>query len=88
MTAIRPSARFDKAFEALGHETQKAVTRALVRLVQDPSHPGLNLEPLRGAAGYLSIRANRSFRIIVMRVEEGIFDVVDVGPHDIYRRYP
>jgi mRNA-degrading endonuclease RelE of RelBE toxin-antitoxin system len=87
MTSVRPTTRFENAFKGLSHEVQKAVMKALLKLIDNPSHPGLNLESLRGAPGYYSIRANRGFRIILLQADPTTFDLIDVGPHDIYRRY-
>jgi len=54
-----------------------------------PEVPGLNFEKLGGFANLYSIRLSRSHRAILRKVadEQGVlFEVVKIGPHDIYRR--
>jgi hypothetical protein len=54
----------------------------------NPRHPSLNFERLAGHENLHSIRISRGHRAILRRVEAAAetYDLLDVGPHDIYRR--
>jgi plasmid maintenance system killer protein len=57
-------------------------------LLEDPARPSLNLEKLRGTE-YWSIRVNLGYRILLRAesdLEGDAFRLMDIGPHDVYRR--
>lgn len=89
MARLLTSKRFDDAFCKLAPNVRKQVAAALDKFVQNPARPGLHFEPIVGRPGCYSIRASRSYRILLLRDhdEEGqIFTAANVGPHDIYRK--
>lgn len=68
---------------------RKSATQALVKFVENPRHPGLNLERLMGWEDTYSIRVNRQYRILLVRESDEageLFAAVDIGTHQIYRR--
>jgi mRNA-degrading endonuclease RelE of RelBE toxin-antitoxin system len=88
MPRVRWSRTFEKSFRKLPAQIQDGAFRAVRNLLEDPSRPSLNLEKLRGT-DYWSIRVNLGYRILLQREsdpEGDAFRLVDVGPHDIYRR--
>ena len=89
MARVRWSRTFEKSFRKLPAQIQDSAFRAVSNLIEDPSRPSLHLEKLRGT-DYWSIRANLGYRILLQLesdLDEGdVFRLVDVGPHDIYRR--
>ena len=89
MVRILWSRAFEKSFRTLAPAAQNSAFRAVEKLIQNPRHPSLNLEKLRGTADFWSIRVNQGFRILLSsgRDEDGDFyRLEDVGSHDIYRR--
>jgi mRNA-degrading endonuclease RelE of RelBE toxin-antitoxin system len=88
MPRLRWSRTFEKSFRKLSAPIQDAAFRVVRNLLEDPSRPSLNLEKLRGT-DYWSIRVNLSYRILLRSEtdpEGDLFQLMDVGPHDVYRR--
>jgi len=88
MARVRWSRTFEKSFRKLPAQIQDGSFRAVRNLLEDPARPSLNLERLRGT-DYWSIRVNLGYRILLQREsgpEGDVFRLIDVGPHDIYRR--
>ena len=86
---IRLTERYRRSLGRVPDRIRKAAARALVRLVEDARHTGLNLERLTGWDDTYSIRINRQYRILLLREVDEIgefFAVVDIGTHEIYRR--
>lgn len=89
MPRIRVTRKFLKSRQKLSGSLQKATDRAIKKFISTPDLPGLNFEAIRGHPGYYSIRVSRGHRIFLRedRDEDGpVFTVVDVQPHDGYRR--
>lgn len=82
------SKRAEKALSGLSAEDRRRAAKA-IRLFQDnPRHPSLNFEKLAGYGDLYSIRIKQGHRAILRRVPgtDDEYDLLDVGPHDIYRR--
>jgi plasmid maintenance system killer protein len=87
---VKASRRFERAFAKWGAGAsvrREQAIRAIKQFVADPDHPSLNFERLAGS-DLFSIRVNRGDRIILRRLDGDSFELVDLGSHDIYRRYP
>jgi plasmid maintenance system killer protein len=89
-----PRVRIDPSFERRLDDyasMRDRIVSALQRFMIGPARRGANFEPLEGTDGrYWSLRVNRNFRIILRRerdAEGEIYAAIDLGPHDIYRRY-
>jgi hypothetical protein len=91
MPRLRVDPRFASRFHKLDARVQHRVKKALQRFIEAPARKGANLESITGSPGpYYTLRATANFRIVLRREEDGkgeVFTVVDVGPHDIYRKY-
>lgn len=86
---LRGSASFEKAFKSLGPEIKKGVKRTLEKFQAAPALAGLNFEPLAGMADFYSIRVNAGYRILLRKdrdAEGDVYTLVNVGPHNIYRK--
>jgi hypothetical protein len=46
----------------------------------------MRFERLAGWDAMFSIRVTRGYRILLMRETDGVFAVVDIGSHEVYRR--
>jgi plasmid maintenance system killer protein len=90
MARLRIDPSFERHLDDYPSLRSRAVS-ALQRFVAAPARRGANFEPLEGSDGrYWSLRVNRNFRIILRRerdAEGDIYAAIDLGPHDIYRRY-
>ncbi len=77
-----------KALKAMGNNRRIAVQDALKRFMDDPFHPGLNFEKLRGYTDLYSLRASRNDRIIIRKETDDdgeLYVVMDAGSHAVYR---
>jgi hypothetical protein len=85
-TRLQLTPAFEKAFVRLPKALQARVTATLERFIDNPRHPGLHFEKLRGGGDLHSIRTTRGYRILMRRESDSageLFALVDVGPHDI-----
>jgi mRNA-degrading endonuclease RelE of RelBE toxin-antitoxin system len=81
------SARFKRKLRKVDPQIRAAALKALSRLGENRSHPGLNLERIRDEIW--SIRVTRNFRIFLRRMidEDGEFFLASrLENHDIYKR--
>lgn len=67
-----------KAFDTLA--------KSLRLLQEDPQHPGLHFEKLKNSHIY-SVRIDRGNRIFFLWAHVNTVLLIDLGPHDKYRRY-
>jgi plasmid maintenance system killer protein len=92
MPRLRIDPAFEERLDRLDAAIRKRAITALERFMIAPARTGANFERIEGTNGrYWSLRVTRNFRIILRleRDDSGdVFAAVDVGPHDIYRRYP
>ena len=88
MPTLFHTPRFLKALEVIRRDEAlgRRVRTALERFEADIHHPGLNFEKLRGS-DFHSLRVTRGVRVILSQDGPDAFVLVDVGGHDIYRRY-
>lgn len=82
---LTPSLRFTRAYKALPHEAKEQVQKALRLFMENPRHPGLHFEKLKGS-DYRTIRPDRGKYRIVLRGEGTMFELVDVDRHEIVDR--
>lgn len=64
----------------------EALIKAQQLFVQDPKHPGLNLEKLKGSETW-TIRIDKGNRIFFLWVDKTTTLFIDIGEHDKYRKY-
>ena len=89
MPKIRPGPGFEKAFVRLAGRDlprRRRILNALTQFEADPRRVGLNFERLKGT-DFFSIRVTQGDRVILRQIDADTFELVDVGSHDIYRRY-
>jgi mRNA-degrading endonuclease RelE of RelBE toxin-antitoxin system len=79
--------RFNKSLRSLPPHRAEAAVKALKKFMESPLRPGLNFEKLKQLPeDYWSIRSGKGDRVILKRIAEHRYEVVDVGPHDVYDR--
>jgi hypothetical protein len=96
MPTVQPTRGYEKSVKKLKDpRRQLAAMAAVERFIAAPDHPSLNFERVTGTEDCWSIRATSGDRVILRRRivsspdgnESEIFDLLEVGSHDIYRRY-
>ena len=81
------SSQYRKSFSRLPNETQQRVVRRLAIFQKDPFNPQLKTHKLSGRIrGYWSFSVDYSNRIMFEFVGEESVGLIDIGPHEIYRR--
>jgi plasmid maintenance system killer protein len=60
--------------------------KAMSLFSENPIHPNLNLEKLRGSKNW-SIRLDEGNRILFEWLDKDTVFFIDLGPHDMYRNY-
>lgn len=65
---------------------KQSVASTLRTFRQNPKHPGLNLEKLQGL-GTWTIRIDKGSRIFFNWTNNSTALLIDIGPHDKYRRH-
>ena len=81
------TARFEKAFKALGKPVQRKVLRTLRLLDENPRHPSLHVKPVQGTRGIWEARVDLQYRMTFERERETII-MRNVDNHDEYLRKP
>lgn len=90
MARILIGPRFEKTLRGRDEAYVAALEQTLERFVENERHPSLHFEKLIGSRDVFTIRINRGDRIFLRRRADttgAIYDVMDVGSHDLYRRY-
>ncbi|OGK09324.1 hypothetical protein A2767_03775 [Candidatus Roizmanbacteria bacterium RIFCSPHIGHO2_01_FULL_35_10] len=75
-----------KKFVKKNRERFETYGKTVKLFIQNPYHPGLNLEKLEKSL-YWSIRLNESDRIFFIWTSSISVLFVDIGEHDKYKKY-
>ena len=87
MPRVQPTAKFDKALRALGHQQRARAAKSIEQFLTNPRHRSLNFEKI-GGTEFWTIRVDRNFRIVLKLIEDELYALIDCGDHDyIYRTY-
>lgn len=89
MITISRSKRFNTEYKKfVKHNNQRAesIIKAIDRFVNNPEHPGLNIEKLK-ASSIWTIRISEGNRIFFLWINKKTILLVDVGKHDKYKNY-
>jgi hypothetical protein len=84
---IAPTADFIKALSKLPPDRQEKARKSLVLFQQEQKLARFDFRSLSGRSGYFIINSARGDRIILRRVGPDAYEAVDVGAHDLYRRW-
>lgn len=89
MINIRKTSKYNRQRdEFIKHNIKagKALVKTLKLFRENPNHPSLNLEKLRGS-DYWTIRIDQGSRIFFMWIDSETALFMDIGKHDKYREY-
>lgn len=81
--------KFDRArkkFTKNNPQNAQSLKKTLVLFRNNPKHPGLNLEKLKGN-NIWTIRIDKGNRIFFIWIDKNTVLFLDIGEHDKYRRY-
>jgi len=78
---------FRDNFEKLSTEEQALVESKLERLAENPHHPSLRSKKLRGRDDRFESSINMDIRIIWQYEDGRLIVVLDIGHHDLLKRY-
>jgi addiction module RelE/StbE family toxin len=83
---IRRTRRFKKNYQTLPQRIQRRVDDKLQFLLRDPRHPSLRIHKVRGVEGLWELSVTMDYRIL-FEIEEGLYVLLAVGPHQIVDRW-
>lgn len=81
-----PTPRFLRDVASVSNEVRKRLEKSILQFIQDPSHPGLNFETLKGKKIRFSIRVGRNHRVIMRKDAPDCYIPLHVATHDVYRK--
>jgi mRNA-degrading endonuclease RelE of RelBE toxin-antitoxin system len=84
---VSPTPDFVKALGKLPPDRQDKVRTALRLLMENPRFHRLDFRPLSGKPEHFIIDSGRGDRVILRRLSGDAYAAVDVGTHDLYRRW-
>ncbi len=81
------TARGERTRDKLDSSQRRAAEEALRRFLDNPRAPGLHFETLKGRSDLHTIRVTLRLRMFLRATEEpDLFEIIDIGPHDLYGR--
>lgn len=79
--------RFQKHFRTLTEQEKKQLRQKLELLVENPLHPSLRTKRIQGTTDLFEFSVNMSIRVIWFYENNRMIILVDVGHHDILKKY-
>lgn len=79
--------RFQKHYGNLTETEKKQLRSKLALLSENPMHPSLRTKRIQGTEGLFECSINMDIRIIWYYEGETLIILVDVGHHDILKKY-
>lgn len=85
---LQPTERFEKALRRLSQQQNKQALKAIRFLMTAPQTKSLRFRALEGSDNYWIANINRGDRIILGKLEDDLFELLDIGEHDAtYRKW-
>jgi mRNA-degrading endonuclease RelE of RelBE toxin-antitoxin system len=83
---VDPTKAFAKAVRRLDPDVIQQVFKAVSLFCDNPNHPGVNFEAVTNKPGVYTIRGSSALRIFLQATDDPeLFQLVNVGNHDLYR---
>ena len=79
--------RFQKHYKVLTETEKKQLRNKLELLVENPLHPSLRAKRIQGTTDLFELSVNMSIRVVWFYEGEQMIILVDVGHHDILKKY-
>ena len=85
---INLSPRFTRAYKNLPKHIQKDFKEKIQAFIKDPRSPSVKTHKLKGRLqSCLAFRLRDGYRVLFDFSAADTVNMLDVGPHDIYKRY-
>ena len=81
------SQSFQKHFKSFSSSQQKQIRNKLKILATDLAHPSLRVKRIKGTSDLWEMSVNMDIRIIWRYEGEMIILLIDIGRHDILKKY-
>lgn len=85
--SITYSPRFQKAYQKLTDIEKKQVKEKVLILSENPLHPSLRTKRIQGTKDYFECSVNMDIRIIWHKEGDTLIILLDVGHHDILKKF-
>ena len=79
--------RFKKHYKVLPEHEKKQIMKKLALLAENPQHPSLRTKRIQGTADLFECSVNMDIRIIWYYEGDKIIILLDVGHHNILRKF-
>lgn len=84
---VNLSPRFSRAYKKLPRHIQEDFKDKISTFIKDPRHSALRTHKLKGRyQECLAFRLTDGYRVLFEFSAPNTVDLLDVGPHDIYKR--
>lgn len=87
MLQITFTDRFRKHYKSLSETEKKQFKSKLGIFVENPFHPSLRTKRIQGTNDLFEFSVNMDIRVIWFYEGESLVALVDIGHHDILRKY-
>lgn len=81
---LRPTERFAKDYGRLPQRLQDRVDKALELLLENPSHPSLQIKKIKGYENRWESRVTLQYRF-VFSIEGDVYLLLRIGTHDLLK---
>lgn len=87
MLRITYTERFKKHFRELSANEKKQFRQKLTIFAENPIHPSLRAKRIQGTEDLYEFSVNMDIRVIWFYEGDSLVALVDIGHHDILRKY-
>ncbi len=87
MLQITYTERFEKHYKLLTVQEKNMFRKKLLIFQQNPLHPSLRTKRIQGTTELFEFSVNMDIRVIWFYEGESIVALIDIGHHDILKKY-
>ena len=87
MFTLIPANHFLKSYKKLTAQLQKQIDNKLILLAKNPNHPSLRTKRIQGTERLYESSVNMDVRLIWYYEGDILIIILDVGHHDILKRF-
>ena len=87
MLKITFTDRFQKHYKTLTENEKKQFKNKLSVFAENPMHPSLRVKKIQGTNDLYEFSVNMDIRVIWFYEGESLVALVDIGHHDILKKY-
>ena len=87
MLQITFTDRFQKHYKDLSAAEKKQFKSKLAIFAENPLHPSLRVKRIQGTSDLFEFSVNMDIRVIWFYEGDSLVALVDIGHHDILRKY-